>query len=364
MFIKIPGYNIMRAPADEGAGAGGGDQGAAAAAATAAAAAAAGGDKGGQQGGQKTDDKGGQSGQQQGDGKGGQGDGKGGAGDQGTKKADTIMGGGAAADKGQQAPADWPADWRAKLAGDDKTLLGQLDRYASPVDLAKKIREQDILIAQGAHKKPFPKDGKPEEQAAWRKENSIPEAPDKYDIKLPDGLVIGEDDKPIVEGVMKALHGVNATNEQVNAAMSEYYRQEAAYLQQRQIEIVSDKKKQDDALHAEWGGEYRANVNSIDALGGTFSRECQSAIAGAIDSNGMPLLNNQHFLKEMLRMARTMNPADIVPGSGGGTQMASVDTRIKEIEGKMGTPEYYKDEAIQKEYRELVDWRSRNQDKK
>lgn len=359
MFIKRPGYNFLRAPDAEGAGAGA-DAGAAAASATAGAAAAQGADKGAA----GADAKGGQ--QQQGDAKGGQqaqGDAKGGS-DQGAKKADTIMGGGAAADKGQQTPADWPTDWRAKLAGDDKTLMTQLERYASPVELAKKLREQDILIAQGAHKKPFPKDGKPEDQAAWRKENSIPEAADKYDIKLPDGLVIGEDDKPIVEGVMKALHGVNATNEQVNAAMAEYYRQEAAYLQTRATEIISNKKKADDALHAEWGGEYRQNVNSVDALGGTFSRECQAAIAGAVDSDGMPLLNNPSFIKEMLRMARTMNPADIVPGSGGGTQAAGVDQRIKDIETKMGTPEYYKDEKLQAEYRELVGWRERNADKK
>lgn len=349
MLIKIPGYNFLRAPDAEGAGAGAGaDQGAAA-----AAGAGAGADKGGQQ--------------QQGDGKGrqhGQGDGKGGEGDKGGQKADTIMGGGAAADKGQQAPADWPTDWRTKMAGDDKGLLSQLERFASPVDMAKKIREQENLIRQGAHKNPFPKDGDDAAKTAWRKDNGIPDAADKYDIKLPDGLVIGEEDKPIVEGVMKALHGVNATNEQVNAAMAEYYRQEAAYLQNRATDIITSKKKADDALHAEWGGEYRANVNSVDALGGTFSRECQAAIAGAVDSDGMPLLNNPAFIKEMLRMARTMNPADIVPGSGGGTQAAGVDQRIKEIEGRMGTPEYYKDEKMQAEYRELVGWRARNADKK
>lgn len=261
--------------------------------------------------------------------------------------------------------ADWPADWRIKLAGEDKKLLAQLERYGSPVDLAKKIREQDALIAQGKHKTGLPKDATPEQIAAYRKENNIPEAADKYDLTLPDGLVIGESDKPVVNNLLGTMHEANLNNDQVKAIMSAYYKNEKEFLQKRADDIAEKKIKNDDLLHQEWGDDYRPNLNILGSLTKSFSQSTNAALAGAVDSDGFPLLNNPSFIKDMVVMARTINPVDTVVGSGGGNQMSSVDDEIKQIEAKMGgTKEeraaYFKDEKMQARYRQLVEFKEKN----
>ena len=171
----------------------------------------------------------------------------------------TIVGGGADADNRGTAPADWPADWRQKgltaagVAADDKGALAMLERLGSPGDLVKKVLEQEKLIRSGQHKQALPKDATDEQKAAWRKDNGVPETPDKYDIALPDGLVIGENDKPIVDNILKAAHGVNLTNDQTKAVLAAYYAQEKEFLQNRSAEISTNKTQQDDELHKEWG---------------------------------------------------------------------------------------------------------------
>lgn len=272
----------------------------------------------------------------------------------------TILDGGGE-DKDPSPPADWPADWRTKMAGEDKKLLAQLERFGSPVDMAKKIREQDALISSGKLKQALPKDATTEQLAAYRKENGVPEAADKYDLTLPDGLVIGEQDKPIVNNMLTTMHGLNLNNDQVKAVLASYYQQEKDFLIERENTIAETKKIQDDKLHAEWGAEYRQNVNVIGSLIKTFSEETRNSLAGAVDSDGFPLLNNPGFLRDMVVMARTINPVDTVVSTDGGNQMSSIDSEIKGIESRMGgvDPTYYKDEKAQARYRQLIDWRDR-----
>ena len=297
-----------------------------------------------------------------------------GAGDAGTgkAKAGTIVSDGGS-DKKTVAPADWPSDWRQKgmaaagIAVDDKKTLAMLERLSSPGDLVKKVLEQEKVISSGAHKKGLAKDATAEQIAAYRKENNIPETPDKYDLALPDGLVIGAQDKPIVDALLGTMHGMNLSNDQVKQMLSAYYKQEGAFLQNREQEIAANKKVQDDELHAEWGAEYRANINAIENLEKTWSRDARIALGGAMDSDGFPLLNNKAFLKEMVLMSRVINPVDTVTTGGGGDQMASVETEIKAIEAKIGgTKEerdgYYKDEKLQKRYQDLLGWRATQQE--
>lgn len=280
------------------------------------------------------------------------------AADPAKKTADTILDD-TGADKAAVTPADWPGDWRQKLAGDDKKLLAQLERYTSPVDLAKKIREQDALIAQGKHKVALPKDATAEQIAAYRKENGIPETVDKYDLALPDGLVIGEQDKPIVTNMLTTMHNMNLSNDQVKQVLASYYQQEKEFLTAREADIAKNKTTQEDELRTDWGNEYRTNITTIASLVKTFSEQTRNALVAAIDSDGYPLLNNKSFLKDMAVMARTINPIDTVVSGNGSNQMSSVDDEIKGIEAKMGTKEYYKDEKTQARYRQLVEWRDK-----
>jgi hypothetical protein len=93
----------------------------------------------------------------------------------------------------------WPDDWRQQIAGDDEKALNQLGRYATPADIWTKARALEQRISSGIWTKaraleqrissgelqdqsPFPDKGTEDEQAAWRAERNLPDAPDKYEI--------------------------------------------------------------------------------------------------------------------------------------------------------------------------------------
>lgn len=371
MFIKDFMGNVFRM-ADEGGSGGSGSSGAGAVGGGSAAA-------GGQGAGDGSD--GGQSGSGSQSGQGGDQNGDKGSGGQGTgagDKKETILGdakkGTGADDKAASTPADWPADWRQKgitaagVADADKPkVLAMLERLGSPGDLVKKVIEQEKLIAQTRKGGTLAKDATPEQVAQYRKDNGIPETAEGYDLtNLPNGITVGEQDKPIVAALLGTMHTNNMTPAQVRDLMTSYYQQEAQFLRDREEKIAANKTEQEDALRRDWGDEFRSNVNVISNLSNTWSQATQEALAGALDSNGFPLLNNKDFLKDMAVIARTINPIDTVPSSGAGNTMNGVTERIAEIEKRMVDDRdgYFKDEKMQDEYRKLLDFRERNTQKK
>lgn len=295
-----------------------------------------------------------------------------GAGGGSTEAGGTVVKAAGAAQAGtetQAAPAtpDWPTDWRNKLAGpDDKDgkVLKQLERFASPGDLLRSYNELQTKINSGQLKAPLGKDATPEQIAAYRKENGVPEAAEKYDLTLKDGMVVGEQDKPIVDSLLGVMHKHNLSQDAVSDILGAYYQQEKAFLTGAEKEIGDNKIKTDDVLHKEWGEEYRSEVNRIENLLNTFSPEAQAAIQYGKDDKGMPLLNNVHFLRDMAVQARIINPVSTVVGGGGTNQMSSVETEITALEGMMGDRQsaYWKGDQAEKNqarYRELIDWRER-----
>ena len=290
-----------------------------------------------------------------------------GAGDAGTKT--TIGTGGTGTGTGGTGdapppPADWPADWRTKgltaagVPADDKKALAMLERLASPGDMVKKLLEQEKLISSGKLKSGLPENATEEQVAAWRKDNNIPEAPDKYDTTLPDGLVIGESEKPIVDTMLKSMHGANLTNDQVKAVLASYFATEKNFLAERATQMAENQREQDAVLRQEWGGEYKQNLAHIQGWVSTFSQKTREALANALDSNGMPLLNNADFIRDMAIQARTINPVSTVVTGGGSNQMSSVQDEIKIIENRMATDRdgYFKDKPMQDRYLELLGW--------
>ena len=76
------------------------------------------------------------------------------------------------------APADWPADWREKLAGEDTKFLGRLKRYQSPQSFAKSWLDAQSKISAAKPEKPSGDD--PEALSKWRASVGLPEAPEGY----------------------------------------------------------------------------------------------------------------------------------------------------------------------------------------
>lgn len=257
------------------------------------------------------------------------------------------------------APADWPEDWRQKLVGDDEKALKRLERYKSPADVSKALFAAQQKISSGELKSAKPENASPEEIAKWRKDNGIPDSPDKYDLALPDGLVIGENDKPIVDEVLKAAHEADASPAVVQSMVSTFYKMQDMQAAQQAEQDAAFKAETEDALRSEWGNEYRRNLNQVEGFLGGLPNGLGARLAMARLSDGRPLGADPDAVAWLAQQAREANPLASVMGNDPGDKGQALSDEIASLETMMGDrkSEYWKGpkaESLQARYRELV----------
>ena len=280
----------------------------------------------------------------------------------------TALADGVKDDKPVAAPADWPTDWRVKaetgIEDKDGKIAKRLERFGSPADAVKAWLNADKLISSGQLKKPLADNPTAEELTAWRKDNGVPDKPDGYDTKLPDGLVIGETDKPKVAKFIEAMHGANASQATVTNALTAYYKMQDAEMADRADKDAEIKAGTEDTLRAEWGADYRRNMGAVQTLIAGAPKDVAELIQGARLADGSPLGNHAGVLGWLSGIAREINPtATVVPG-GGQQAIDAVEAEISTIRGLMKDPQskYWKGpdaDKMQKRYTELLSARER-----
>lgn len=255
-------------------------------------------------------------------------------------------------------------DWREKLSGGDEKVLKQLERYASPDAVAKALVETKRKISAGEFKRPLSSDATPEEVAAWRQENGIPEAPDKYEIKLSDGLVIGDEDKPFVDGFLKIAHEVNATPETVNKLLDWFFDSQDEQIAKAEEADTKFRAEATELLRSEWGADFKTNINLVNGLLDSAPQGLKQNLFEARLADGTVLGNNPEVLKFLAGVAREINPiATVVPGAGAGAATAIADELAK-LTKMSGDPnsEYWKGPSAEKNQarmRQLLDAQDR-----
>ena len=257
----------------------------------------------------------------------------------------------------------WADTWREDYAGEDDGKLAKLAKYASPTAAFDAMIAAQNKISSGEFKQvtAFPAEGSDEDKTTWRADNGIPEAPDKYDLT---GVEFDDEDKPVVDSFLASAHGANMSPDNVKATLDWYYQNETA---QEEARIEADNELQtasEDTLRAEWGNEYRANVNRITGLLDTAPEGVKDKILNARFQDGTPLGSDPDSLKFLIDLALQINPATtLVPGAGDNINGAIAD-ELAELESMMGskTSEYWKGpkaDKLQARYRELVDAQER-----
>lgn len=244
-----------------------------------------------------------------------------------------IASGEAPAPAAAVAPADWPTDWRDKLAGGDAKVRERLERFGSPADVWKHARS--LETRQGEMKAPLPKDPTPEQLAQWRKDNGIAESPDKYDLNLGEGVVIGEQDKPMVDKFLTKMHGVNATNDSVKAALGAYYEILAEQHIERERQDAEFHQKSTQELAAEWGADYTKNVNMIGNLLALAPEAVRTQLLASRTPDGRKFGDDPAMNKFFSQLAREINPAATVVPNAGGDAPKAIAEEIAVIENKM-----------------------------
>lgn len=253
----------------------------------------------------------------------------------------------------------WPDDWREKMAEGDDKFLETLKRYASPLAFRDAFKEQRKLISSGKLKAALPENATPEQVAAWRADNGIPESPDKYDVTVAEGHVWGEADKPLIESFAKAAHEANMTPAAVKSALKWYGDLQAKQVEQMQNADAEFKKANVDELREEWGGEYRMNLRIVDEFFESLPDGLGELLVGARDANGRPLAANAKLARWAAQQQREANPiATVMPG-GGINSMQAMEGEITKLKTMMADKSgpYWKGpeaEKHQARYRELL----------
>lgn len=297
---------------------------------------------------------------------------------------------GAAADAGANAAsgaakdvAGWlgtaPQDWREQLAGEDKGFLNQLKRHTTPQSAFDWLRKTSLKLSAGELKevKAAPgKDATDEERATWRKEQGLPDKTEGYvsSLKLPEGVVLGEADKPLVDSfAARALKGGMPT-ETFNEAVSWYYETQAQQAQQREIADNDLRIQSQQRLISEMGGDFKPNMNVLqsfwnehgggDVTGPAGKSTIADTILTARTADGRILGDIPEVAAFYSKIGRELNPAATLLPAGGSQDIKGLQTRKAEIEKTMyingkQNPAYFGNEAVQKEYREIIDAESK-----
>lgn len=252
--------------------------------------------------------------------------------------------------------AYWPADWQKRFAGEDEKELKQVARYQSPEDVWKKARSLEKRLSSGEFRPTKPKDAKPEELAAWRKDMGIPDTHDKYELKFDSGLVIGKEDKAVVDRFLKAAHDRDYTPEQVKGAVEWYFQDRDQQVRELAEKDEGDRVKAIDTVASEWGGKFSSYKNRIENYISFFPESIRESLKSARFPDGTALFNSPDFLKAIVALSLKDIPDGVHVAGGGDVAKTMVD-RYQEIQKVMATDrkKYDKDDSMQKEMRGLIE---------
>lgn len=258
------------------------------------------------------------------------------------------------------SPADFPDDWRQRLAGEDEKMLKRLERFPSVADLARSYRELEAKMRSGEAKASLPENPTEEQLASWRKENGIPEDPKGYLDALPDGLVVGDHDQGILNDFLEAAHSQNADPKMVGDFVGWYFDQQEQHLAGLAEEDRAYQAETIETLRAEWGADYKDNIrryeSMLESMPAELAGEDGRNLKSARLADGTVLGDNPHFLRWMARMAEEQNPASTLVPAGTANTLGSINEQIAAIEKTMRTDRaaYNKDPAMQQRYRDLL----------
>jgi hypothetical protein len=268
-----------------------------------------------------------------------------------TEQPATIASG-AAPEPKVTAPADFPEDWRNKFAAGDEKELKRLERFGSPTEVFKAYREIEKKLSSGTVKQALPANPTAEQLAEWRKDNGIPETPDGYDATLQD-IVIGESDKPLVNEFLKEMHAQNASPTAVKGALAAYYKIVEQQALDTQIADEDFKAAALGELQAEWGADFRKNVNMVGNLLATAPEDVKARIETARTADGRVVGNDPAIMKWLNQLAREVNPAAAIVPNAGSNAMKAMSEEKAALEAKMGTAAY--GQAERSRYIEIVE---------
>lgn len=257
-------------------------------------------------------------------------------------------------------------DWRAEIAGDDDKFKSQLERFSTPTDFGTSFREAQQKIRSGQLKADLPEDASEEQIKEFRRQNNIPLEPQGYLENLPEGLVVGEQDKEILLDVLGSLHQINADPKVAHSLIGWYNDFEEKQQESLAAMDAEQAREATDLLRDPeegWGKDFRTNMNLVNSLLKThFGEDASQQLLNGRYQDGRGFFNDVNVLKGLASLARQVNEvAPLIQQDP--ERMQSLHDEIATLEKYMKTSrsEYMKDEKAQARLRELYDLRLKSE---
>jgi len=259
------------------------------------------------------------------------------------------------------APESMPEDWRTQLAGENDTHAKYLERYTDMGAVIDAGYNAQDKIRKGEISTGLPDNPTDAQMTAYREANGIPATAAEYELKLADGVVLGEADKRMLAPVFDAAHANNLGLPAVNAITDAYFSARLAEVDARGTKDNLDLQQATAALREAWGNDYEPNLNKAKLFAErSFPREFREMLEGARMPDGTPLYSSPEFIIGLATAEREINPAGtVVPGAS--NPIAVGRGEYEELKAAMGTPEWYKDKAKQARFMELHEYLSNEQ---
>jgi hypothetical protein len=265
---------------------------------------------------------------------------------------------------------------QAKFEKRREQLLTQFKRYKTADDAVIAGVMAQEKLRSGEHRK-LADGASPEEAAAWRKENDIPEDPAKYDIPAIPGHTWKEVDTPTLDSFKAAAHEANLPQSAVNRLTKWWVEQqqnsEAEYDSRLKALDREDKEACHDAIRTEFGvAEFKPSMKVMQRLledeevfGGEASAKIMSARFYDEESGMWRRLTSLPEIARGLIALATERYGDGAMASGDGRPSVSAN-RLDEIDKIMNADydryvrEGLADEAmaIRRKQQEKVDRRA------
>lgn len=254
----------------------------------------------------------------------------------------------------------WGDDWRIRMAGgsSNEKEIKQLQRYESPEQVWRKARELEAKLSAGELRPILRKDATPDEIAAYRKANGIPDKPEGYKITMPQGREAPPEDDAFLKGVLNTAHQANYTQEQLDALIGTFYKQV-----DQQIDQIKEAEEQaiaaaEDTLRQEWGPDYRTNKALAEALLARAPAGFRDKFLNGYLDDHTPIRASAEAWKWLVQIEREINPAGTVVPQGSDVGK-SIEAELGELKKQMKDPtsDYWKGpnaEKMQARYRELI----------
>lgn len=192
----------------------------------------------------------------------------------------------------------WPERWREEMAGDDAEYLRWLKRFNSPANVGKSAWNGHQKLTSGKLMAQLGDDATPEEVAAYRKQAGIPETPEGYDFKAPEGLQITDADKAVIDAMKPAFHELNIPPKQAEALVNRVLAMNADTVQHL-YESARDKTTTQRAeIMAELGNEFKPALRVAESwMDQTIGPERRGALVELTLADGTKLGDHPDFVR-------------------------------------------------------------------